>query len=50
MNWEVCRESFRPLAGFWFLNEIVRRYGILLDRFRPLAGFWFLNYELVEED
>ena len=36
--------SFRPLAGFWFLNyknEV--RTLIYLTGFRPLAGFWFLN-------
>ena len=36
--------SFRPLAGFWFLNEeefLCTR--ILNISFRPIAGFWFLN-------
>ena len=35
---------FRPLAGFWFLNDV---YQIVIKHapasFRPLAGFWFLN-------
>ena len=36
--------SFRPLAGFWFLNgSIVPVYASTRKCFRPLAGFWFLN-------
>ena len=36
--------SFRPLAGFWFLNflKIVTAMSPY-PCFRPLAGFWFLN-------
>ena len=35
---------FRPLAGFWFLNN--KEKGVTQFKqngFRPLAGFWFLN-------
>ena len=37
-------ESFRPLAGFWFLNAVYPAYHAGRNAgFRPLAGFWFLN-------
>ena len=37
---------FRPLAGFWFLNN--KEKGVTQFKqngFRPLAGFWFLNFD-----
>ena len=38
--------SFRPLAGFWFLNFGDGNLDAAPVRncFRPLAGFWFLNF------
>ena len=37
--------TLRPLAGFWFLNNIVGGlHNGCGQRFRPLAGFWFLNF------
>ena len=37
-------DSFRPLAGFWFLNdETAKAEKGRAASFRPLAGFWFLN-------
>ena len=47
-EFQVVKGSFRPLAGFWFLNNTI--YGthpIIALRFRPLAGFWFLNDDRV---
>ena len=36
--------GFRPLAGFWFLNDFKATVNDKsVSRFRPLAGFWFLN-------
>ena len=41
--------SFRPLAGFWFLNGWNYVMGwYIIRRFRPLAGFWFLNVHVNE--
>ena len=43
----VNRASFRPLAGFWFLNWLEKTgKAEAEDRFRPLAGFWFLNPQI----
>ena len=39
-----ARGTLRPLAGFWFLNELLEEQQVTPIRFRPLAGFWFLNY------
>ena len=47
--WNIVSDAhllrgFRPLAGFWFLNEEFKRaLADDADSFRPLAGFWFLN-------
>ena len=41
---KISFAGFRPLAGFWFLND--GKIGLTVSRclcFRPLAGFWFLN-------
>ena len=38
-------QSFRPLAGFWFLKYGMTSHHHITyyTRFRPLAGFWFLK-------
>ena len=39
----------RPLAGFWFLNNIRSSRTLISSlRFRPLAGVWFLNEEFTQ--